>query len=78
MLNNQNFAKDKNNVWYKHYLLKEADIVSFQALDFYLDNGNSSYSKDKNHVWCGESLLKDADPISFLIRSALASPISKL
>jgi hypothetical protein len=66
VLKNQDFAKDKNHIWNKHYLLKEVDIATFEATNLYHNSGYTIYSKDKNHVWCGEFLLKDADPATFM------------
>jgi DKNYY family len=66
VLKNQDFAKDKNHVWNKHYLLKEADRATFEVTNFYHNSGHTNYSKDKSHVWCGEFLLKDADPATFM------------
>jgi len=68
----QNFAKDKNHVYYNEILIEEADPETFCLL---YDGENSSdgkyifhyYSKDKNNVYHFNERMADVDTSTFEI-----------
>lgn len=62
---NQNWAKDKNNVYFyvvtgKTKIVNEADVKTFDIV------GQSDYAKDKNNVYFNE-IIKNADPETFYV-----------
>ncbi len=64
----EEYAKDKNNIYYKwvsaaHFWIVEipdADPASFEVMDFNL-------AKDANHVWRTDVPIKGADPATALV-----------
>jgi hypothetical protein len=59
VLDNKEYAKDKNNVYYKGSLLVGADAGAFALLK------GGPYAKDKNHVYLLDTTVINADPASF-------------
>jgi hypothetical protein len=59
VLGNKEYAKDKNNVYYKGSLLVGADAGTFVLLK------SGPYAKDKNHVYLLDTVIVNADPNSF-------------
>jgi hypothetical protein len=59
VLNNAEYAKDKNNVYYQGRPIVGADADSFVLLK------GGPYAKDKNHVYLLYVVVVNADPTSF-------------
>jgi hypothetical protein len=59
LLGNKEYAKDKNNVYYKGRLIVVADAGTFALLK------GGPYAKDKNHVYLLDTTVINADPTSF-------------
>jgi hypothetical protein len=59
VLNNREYAKDKDNVYYKGGLIAGADAGTFELLK------GGPYAKDKNHVYLLDATVINADPTSF-------------
>lgn len=55
-----NYAKDKNNVYYKGFIIVGADAKSFKEVSF-------DYAKDKNFVYYGSMILDKADSKTFKV-----------
>ena len=67
ILGDENYAKDKNSVFYIGRIIKNADPKSFEVL-------NNGYSKDLNNVFLDNETIIFADPKSF---EQLEFPYSK-
>lgn len=61
VLDNREYAKDKNNVYYQGSPIFGADAGSFVLLK----GGPYAYAKDKNHVFLIDTIVVNADPSSF-------------
>lgn len=48
------YAKDKNKVYYRNFMIENADVNSFEIID-------SSYSKDKNHIYYEGKVLEKSN-----------------
>lgn len=59
VLDNKEYAKDKNNVYYKGRPIVGADAGTFVLLKA------GRYAKDKNHVYLLDTIVVNADPNSF-------------
>lgn len=57
---NENYAKDKNHVFYERKIIKDADTRSFKVI-------NTFYAKDKNNVYYDGEIVKDANPEIFVV-----------
>ncbi|MCK5509977.1 DKNYY domain-containing protein [Candidatus Parcubacteria bacterium] len=53
------YGKDKNNVYHESKLIEEADLSSFEPIDYY-------YSKDKHYVYKNGEIIEGADPNNFV------------
>jgi len=71
---NENFAKDKDTIYYKEYDILEADINSFEILDEEkVDNVDKrtfedlggGFGRDKNWIYSGKMKLRNIDRESF-------------
>lgn len=51
---------DKNNVYYKGYIIEDADPETFKTLP-----GHGDYSMDKNNVYFEGKIITEADVKSF-------------
>lgn len=61
VLENSNYAKDKNKVFFQGRIIRNADSKSFKVIK------NSNYSKDKNNVYIFWYKIPFADPETFTI-----------
>jgi DKNYY family protein len=59
VLDNKEYAKDKNNVYYKGSRIVRADAGTFVLLK------GGPYARDKNHVYLLDTIVINADPNSF-------------
>jgi len=59
VLNNREYAKDKNNAYYEGRIIAGADGGTFDLLK------GGPYAKDKNHVYLLDTIVINADPNSF-------------
>jgi len=63
------YAKDKNYVYWRAYIIPNADVNSIELLKVYDDSSwyySSTYIKDKNYVFYETTIVKDADPKTFV------------
>ncbi len=76
ILANEDYAKDKNNVYFYGRKLEGADSESFTIINFklyfvdlkaYVEAMDSPYSKDKNNVYYKGNNVKEADTKSFTV-----------
>lgn len=58
------YAKDKKNVFYRFYTVRDADMESFSVI-------NSSFAKDKNYVYFQEKRLQGISPESFEFKEGM-------
>lgn len=56
----KHYAKDKNMVFFKYELIKEAESSSFALL-------SNGYARDNHHVFYESKMIKGADPKSFQV-----------
>ena len=56
------YARDKNNLYFNRYLVKEADPNGFKLL---LQKGSSPYYTDGKQVFYQKNVLKNSDPNSW-------------
>ena len=59
VLGDEQYAKDKNNVYYQGDLIVGADAGTFVLIK------GGPYSKDKNHVYLLDTIVINADPNTF-------------
>lgn len=59
---NDSFAKDKNHIFFKYFILTGVDEATFQILDY-------GYSKDKNQVFFNEKALPNVNAQTFVVLS---------
>ena len=52
------YGKDENNAYYQSTLIEEADLNTFEVIDYH-------YSKDKNNVYKNGKIVEGADPDTF-------------
>ena len=68
VLENEDFAKDSENVFFKGSIIENADAPTFETL------GDDGYAKDKNRVFLFEFKIPFANPATFEV---LEYPYSK-
>jgi hypothetical protein len=59
VLDNKEYATDKNNVYYKGHIIVGADAGTFVLLK------GGPYAKDKDHIYLLDTIVINADPSSF-------------
>lgn len=62
---NSLFYKDKDRVYYRGEIIKEADPNTFEVFNLVKDNFHCSYAKDKNYIYYQHNIVNGADRISF-------------
>ncbi len=67
VLNNENYAKDKNSVFHIRSKIEKADPNTFEIIE-------KGYSKDKNYVFLDSEIVINANPQTFQL---LEFPYSK-
>lgn len=65
VLGDQGYAKDKNNVYYRSDVIKNADVESFQPLILASGKASDHFFVDRCHVFADGDIVKDANPRSF-------------
>jgi len=58
------YARDKDHVFSRSQIIKDADIASFQVI-------NAQFAKDKNHVYFFERRLQDVNPDTFVYQEGM-------
>ncbi len=57
---NENYAKDKNNVYYKDKKINNVDVKTFEAI-------LEDYGKDKEHVFSGSDIMDGISPVGMRV-----------
>lgn len=60
IINNGDYIKDKNNVYFSGNLIVGADPLTFSV-----DSENGYYATDKKAVYCGGKIMEGVDPSNF-------------
>ncbi len=67
------FAKDKNHVYWRGFVIPQADPKTVELIkDENTNNWSKRYIKDKNHVFYETNIVKGADPKTISVTFSMA------
>lgn len=72
IINNGDYIKDKNNVYFNGNLIVGADPLTFSV-----DSENSYYATDKKYVYCGGKMMEGVDSSNFTYVKVKNDPIRR-